>query len=131
MQLSVKAMALTVGVLWGGMILFIGLVSLFLHRLRRRVSEDRQFALSRVPSLRIVGRRTRGNHVWLDRRGDWGAFSSLGSIISSPRGLVRVDGPRNELLPEPALGLAQLAGESSLILFSSSRTALSNSGRRL
>ncbi len=29
MQLSVKAMALTVGILWGGSILFIGLVSLF------------------------------------------------------------------------------------------------------
>ena len=29
MQLSVKAMALTVGILWGGAILFVGLVSLF------------------------------------------------------------------------------------------------------
>ncbi len=29
MQLSIKAMALTVGILWGGSILFIGLMSLF------------------------------------------------------------------------------------------------------
>ena len=29
MQLSIKAMALTVGLLWGGSILFIGLMSLF------------------------------------------------------------------------------------------------------
>ena len=29
MQLSVKALALTIGILWGGAILFIGIVSLF------------------------------------------------------------------------------------------------------
>ncbi len=29
MQLSVKALALTIGILWGGAILFVGIVSLF------------------------------------------------------------------------------------------------------